>query len=138
MPHNVFSGLTKGLSLGQSGDYLRAFNKMFDLNIPNIMFSDFIKVLASVASLGLAVKFTDSILNNSWSTTVLKNQAKFLTLLEKYNSVDLSNIREVEKIEKELRKFISDGHAQGIFSKLGDKKAVFLEIMGKIFTFIFR
>lgn len=121
LPANVFSGL-KRLSSDSSGNGWRVLNNILGLKIPNILFSDLAKVLASVASLGLAVKFTDSILNSSWSTYVVKNQAKFLKLLEQYNSMDKINVKEVEKIERELRKFISDGHSQGIFSGWEIKK----------------
>ena len=101
---------------------LRSINKFMGLNIPNFIFSDFMKIIASVGSLGLAVKFTDTLLNSSWSTYALKNQVKFLPLLKRYNILDKGNMGAVEKIERELRKFISDGHTQGIWSNLWTNK----------------
>jgi len=99
-------------------NHLRMINKFFGLNIPAFVYSDIMKVIISIGSLGLAVKFTDTILNTSWSMYVLKNQEEFLKLVEHYNLANKDNPESVQRVEQDLRKFITAGHAQGMISKL--------------------
>ncbi len=94
-------------------------NKFFNLEVPNIIFSNSASILTSMATCGLALKFIDNILNNSWTDYVLMiNQTRFLKLLQMYNkALNTDNTEEVQQIEKKLKKFITNGHSQA-FSQL--------------------
>lgn len=94
---------------------LKKINKFFNLGIPNILFSKSISAIASISAGGIAIKVTDNILTNSWRDYLKLNQTRLLKLLQRYNKeIDSENAEEVKRIEKKLKKFITEGHSKNI------------------------
>lgn len=97
-------------------DLLKIGNQFLGLGIPQILLGRIVKVIALIASVGLAVKFVDSVLNRFWADYLLKNRADFLRLLTNYNSIPKSEQTNLKIHEKKLRDFIAKGHYQSILS----------------------
>ncbi|CDK30387.1 hypothetical protein [Candidatus Babela massiliensis] len=101
-----------------SNQILKTLNSYFNIGIPNLVFTNSTQILSRLIALALAIKYTDIILNNSWSIHATVNQENLLKIIKEYNqATEENNQNKINQSEEELKKFVIEGHSKTINSK---------------------